>query len=215
MHDLIARALAAIRERHDPARRCLVAVAGPPAAGKSTFAADLVSALNARGPVEAVVVPMDGFHLDNVQLARLGLMQRKGAANTFDVDGFRSLLERIRATHERPVYFPVFDRAADQAVAGAGVVLPSTGIVVVEGNYLLLDEHPWNGLASLFDVEIYLDVPLDCLERRLIRRWLDHGHDQEAAARRAHSNDIPNARHVASRLRSGPGLIRLAQGQPA
>ena len=214
MHDPIERAFAAIRERHDPIGRSLVAVAGPPAAGKSTFSVELASVLNAHGPAEAVVVPMDGFHLDNMQLDRLGLMPRKGAANTFDFDGFRSLLERIRATRDRPIYFPIFDRAADQAVAGAGVVLPSTRIAVVEGNYLLLDEHPWSGLAPLFDVEIYLDVSLDCLERRLIRRWLDHGHDHEAAARRAHSNDFPNARHVASSVRSGPGLVRIEHGQP-
>jgi pantothenate kinase len=210
MKDRIDLVLGEIRLRRQSNKRLLVAVSGPPATGKSTFSEMLLEALTQIDGQEtaACVVPMDGFHLDNSQLDRLGLRARKGAPSTFDFDGFHSLLERIRATR-RPVYYPVFDRARDLAVAGAGVVLPETEIVIVEGNYLMLDDDPWAALAPLFDLEIFLDTPATLLEKRLIQRWLDHGHDPEAARNRAQSNDIPNAERVLASIRRSPNAMVL------
>ena len=210
MKDRIDRALAEIRQRHRKDDRLLVAVSGPPATGKSTFSEMLLEALTQidSQATTACVVPMDGFHLDNSQLDRLGLRARKGAPSTFDVDGFHSLLERIRATR-KPVYYPVFDRVRDLAITGAGVVLPETEIVIVEGNYLMLDEDPWTALAPLFDLEIFLDTPSSLLEKRLVQRWLDHGHDPEAALDRARSNDIPNAERVLGSIRRSPNTMVL------
>jgi fructokinase len=185
--------VARIRATPSRGRRRLVAIAGAPASGKSTLAASLTEALRAAG--EAVEnVPMDGFHLDNRLLDGMGLRARKGAPETFDAEGFRVLVERLKA--EERVYFPLFDRGQDQAIAGAGVVPASCRLVVIEGNYLLFDEAPWAALASLWDLSIWIDTPEALVRARCIRRWLDHGHSEAAAITRAEGNDLRNARRV-------------------
>ncbi|TCP41826.1 nucleoside/nucleotide kinase family protein [Rhodovulum marinum] len=189
-----ATALAARIAALSPAApRRLVAIAGPPGAGKSTLAAAVTAALAARGE-QAVLLPMDGFHLDNRLLEPRGLLPRKGAPETFDFEGFAAMLTRVRS--EARVILPVFDRARDIAIAGAAEIAPETRIVVVEGNYLCLDEAPWRRLSALWDHSVFLDVPLAELERRLVQRWLDHGLAPDAARARALGNDIPNARRV-------------------
>lgn len=184
--------------------RFSLAIAGPPGAGKSTLAASLHDSLTARGD-SAAIVPMDGFHLDNSELNLLGLRARKGAPETFDLAGFDAMLARI--AHEDEVVIPVFDRALDLARAGAARVTAATRIRIVEGNYLLLDEPGWRDLARHFDLTVFLDVPEAELERRLVQRWLDHGHDAAAAQARALSNDIPNARRVMAGSRPADLII--------
>ena len=179
-----------IAERAAGKARFTVAIAGAPGAGKSTLAAGLVRALGER----AVVVPMDGFHLDNAVLEARGLTAVKGAPQTFDVTGFDALLARL--AREDAVAIPVFDRAADLSRAGAAIVSAATPIRIVEGNYLLIDRPDGRSLRRHFDLTIFLDVPEGELERRLVQRWLDHGHDPQAARSRALGNDIPNARLV-------------------
>ncbi|WEF22892.1 hypothetical protein [Paracoccus sp. S3-43] len=125
-------------------------MAGAPGSGKSTLAEALVARLD-----DAVLVPMDGFHLDDRVLSARGLLARKGAVETFDAEGFAVLVERL-ALRGTEVIFPVFDRSREIAVAGAGVVAPHHRIVVIEGNYLLLDAAPWNRLR--FDLTVWLDV---------------------------------------------------------
>lgn len=179
--------------------RILVAIAGPPGSGKSTLAEALHEALVAGGQA-AAIVGMDGFHFDNRILEARGLRPRKGAPETFDAAGFAHLLRRLKA-RETDVAIPVFDRDIEIARAGAAVVGAEARILLVEGNYLLLDEEPWSGLAPLFDMSIYLDVPAEELERRLVKRWLDHGLAQDEALARARDNDIPNALRVAGHRR--------------
>ena len=174
-------------------RRYLVAIAGPPASGKSTVAEALAKQLRARG-YSSVVVPMDGFHLDNAVLRARGLLERKGAPETFDLDGFQTLIEKLRAGGA--VAAPTFDRGLDRVVPGQCVVDAKDQIIVIEGNYLLLDEPGWRDLAALWDFSIFLDVPLPELENRLVERWVQNGHDPEAARTRAMSNDIPNANRI-------------------
>ncbi|MFK7994860.1 MAG: hypothetical protein AB8B87_12025 [Granulosicoccus sp.] len=193
--------------------RLMVGIAGAPASGKSTLAEWLVGCINDDLPADkpAVVVPMDGFHLDNDILDARGIRAVKGAPPTFDADGFKSLLQRLSApvseTDPHPgsiedktlsgsIYIPLFDRKMDLARCAAVAVEARHRIVVVEGNYLLLDRPVWRDLAQWFDLTVSLDVPLATLEERLIKRWLDHGFDREAATERALSNDIPNARVV-------------------
>lgn len=180
--------------------RLLVAIAGPPGAGKSTMAEYLHQQINQSAEGPAVIVPMDGFHLDNVILDARGLRQRKGSPATFDCEGFETLLKRLKNSNN-DVVIPIFDRGLDLARAGAAVVHSEHRILLVEGNYLLLDQDPWSRLAPLFDMSVFLDVPFAELERRLIQRWLDHGHDEVSARERALSNDIPNAQLVVSSSR--------------
>lgn len=183
----LARRVAAIRPK---ARRRLIAIAGAPASGKSTLAADLVAALGAT----ASLVPMDGFHLDNRLLDTRGLRSRKGAPQTFDAAGFVHLVRRLAVEDE--VVSPVFDRTRDIAIAGARAVGPDTETAVVEGNYLLLNQAPWSELQQHWDLSVMLDVSEEVLTRRLIQRWRDHGLDPELAEARARSNDLANALHI-------------------
>lgn len=173
--------------------RVLVAVAGAPGAGKSTIAEAMVRRLGAT----AALVPMDGFHLDNAILDARGRRFAKGSPDTFDTAGFEAMLLRLKSGGE--VILPVFDRYADLARGSARMVPPEARIAVVEGNYLLLGESPWDRLLPLWDLTVFLDVPEAELERRLIARWLHHGLTEEDARRRAFENDIPNARIVAGR----------------
>lgn len=172
--------------------RVVVALAGPPGAGKSTLSGCLLAALPAG---EAALVPMDGFHFDNAVLDRMGLRNRKGAPETFDCAGLKATLLRIRS-NEGDVAVPLFDREADLARAGAAIVPADARLILVEGNYLLLDRAPWSELAPLFDLTIVVDVPMAELERRLLARWTDLGHSEEAARAWVEGNDLPNARLV-------------------
>ncbi|HEV7310866.1 nucleoside triphosphate hydrolase [Ensifer sp.] len=188
-----------ILKRAADAARFVVAIAGPPGAGKSTLAEGLAEALVARGE-KAAVLPMDGFHMDNAVLEEKGLLPRKGAPETFDVRAFLSTIAAVRA-NDGEVLVPVFDRSRELAIASARIVASETRIVLVEGNYLLLDEAPWNGLEGAFDFTIFINPGVEELERRLLKRWFDHGYDEEAAKRKAFGNDIPNAHRVVDHQR--------------
>lgn len=196
------------RARNLPeSRRAMVALAGAPGSGKSTLAARLVDTLNASMPQDtrAVAIPMDGFHLDNAILEKREQLPVKGSPGTFDVAGFYSLLQRLRAPltaadmldeHSAAIYIPLFDRSMDLARMAAEQVGPQHRILIIEGNYLLLNRSPWSRLRELFDLRVMLDVPMSELEERLTQRWLEHGLDEMQAQQRALSNDIPNARLV-------------------
>ncbi len=171
--------------------RCLIAIAGAPASGKSTLAEALVTALG----VCAVLLPMDGFHLDDSILKARGLLPRKGAPETFDVAGLSNLIKRARTEEE--VFFPTFDRSREISLAGSGVINPEHRIVVAEGNYFFLPDGPWASLAGNFDNKIFLEVPEDTLKARLLDRWRRFGFSEEDAEAKALSNDLPNARLVA------------------
>jgi pantothenate kinase len=200
--------LAATIFRHAAGReRFLVAIAGPPGSGKSTLAERLLELL-AEAP--AALVAMDGFHFDNQVLKERGLLERKGAPETFDFDGFKSMLQRLKSLSD-DIAVPLFDREADLARAGAAVVKAGDRIVVVEGNYLLLDEAPWNELAGLFDYTVFLDVPRGALAHRLVQRWIDHGMPEEEARERAFSNDMVNAERVISAMIEPNLTIKFAQ----
>ena len=176
------------------ASRYLVALAGPPGAGKSYRGAQLCDAINQCLPGHAGLVPMDGYHFDNAVLGEQQLAI-KGAPHTFDVEGFRCDLERIRqAVH--PVAVPVFDRPLDLARAGGRLITLKQRIVIIEGNYLLLDRSPWRELRPLFDWTLFLEVDDDVLVNRLIKRWLEMGQDRAGALERTHYKDMLNAQLV-------------------
>ncbi|WP_333767648.1 nucleoside/nucleotide kinase family protein [Streptomyces sp. IBSBF 2435] len=180
-----------------PGRRALLGLAGAPAAGKSTLARRLVTGVNDRlGADTAAYVPMDGFHLANAQLDRLHLRDRKGAPETFDVDGYVVLLRRLRAERSNPVYAPDFDRRIDEPVA-AGLVIPaSAALVVTEGNYLADDGPGWAGVRDLLDELWYVETPRRLRERRLLRRHVRGGRSEREAREFIASSERLNARRV-------------------
>jgi len=177
-----------------PARgkRKVIGLVGGPASGKSTLAGELAGLIT-----NTQVVPMDGFHLDNSVLEPLGLLPRKGAPQTFDASGFLALVTRLR--EGGALTYPTFNRDIDAVVEGGGALPAECDTVIVEGNYLLLDETPWAGLGAHFDLTVFLDVPTNTLKARLVQRWLDQGLPHDAALARAESNDLPNAITVQER----------------
>jgi pantothenate kinase len=194
-----------IRGRAGVSERFVVALAGPPASGKSTVAAAIATMLPA-----AAVVPMDGFHFDDSVLRARGLSHRKGAPETFDYGGFASLLRRIRAG-EDDIAIPVFDRSMELSRAGAAIVGKHVRFVLVEGNYLLLDEEPWTGLAALFDFSVFFEVPQAELDRRLVERWREHGRQPEAARLWIDGNDLPNILRVMERRRAADLVVAVSE----
>lgn len=175
-------------------KRFIVAIAGPPGAGKSSLAEALLSLLTKK-TVQARIVPMDGFHLDNELLAHAKLTDRKGAPDTFDVAGFIHLMKRLVSLEDN-VVIPTFDRTKDLSIAGAQMVSINDRVLIVEGNYLLLKQQPWAQLKRFWDHTIFINPGIDVLEKRLINRWLEYGLEPEAAMLRALGNDIPNAHCV-------------------
>jgi pantothenate kinase len=179
--------------------RRLLGVTGAPGAGKSTVCAALVDALGER----VALVGMDGFHYANQELVRLGRRDRKGAPDTFDVDGYVALLRRLRTPSDRTVYGPVFDRDLEESIGSAVPVPPDTPLVLTEGNYLLVREQGWDAVRPCLDEVWYLDVPPEVRARRLLSRRLSHGHERRAAEDWVHTVDLPNGAVVeASRDRA-------------
>ena len=198
--DVPPEALARVRRLMAQRDRTVLGLVGPPGAGKSTLAAALQVAL---GDV-AQVVPMDGFHLANVELQRLGRAGRKGAPDTFDASGYAALLQRLRTQRaDEAVYAPEFRREIEEPVAGVIAVLPQTRLVITEGNYLLLDEGPWAGVAALLDETWYVTVDDGLRTDRLVRRHEHFGRSAQAAQDWVQGTDEPNARLIAAtRLRA-------------
>lgn len=188
--DLAKLVLAAPRK----GRRRVIALAGAPASGKSTLA-EALAALACGAGCRTQVVPMDGFHLPNAKLAKAGLLQCKGAPETFDKQGFRDLVARL--PNEPEVFFPTFDRARDTSIPDAGHLHQDCDTVIVEGNYLLYDAPVWRDLRAHWNLSVRLETPEGVLRRRLTGRWLAHGFSREQAELRAAENDLINARLVA------------------
>lgn len=203
----LAGALARARALADVGDRRLLGIAGPPGAGKSTVAEEVVAALGER----AVLVPMDGFHLAHAELVRLGRAERKGAPDTFDATGFVALLRRLRA--QRPgdglVDAPRFDRSIEEPVAGAVTVAADVPLVVVEGNYLLHDEGPWGEVTALLDERWYLEVDEAVRVERLVARHVAFGKEPVAARTWTLGPDQRNAELVARGRDRADVVVRL------
>ena len=190
----------------DASARRLVAIAGAPGSGKSTVADLLLARLAASG-TPASILPMDGFHFDDAVLQGRGLLARKGAPSTFDVGGLRHALLRLRANEEDAVAVPVFDRALEISRASARLVPSTTRIVLVEGNYLLLDVPPWDVLRDAFDVTVMVTASDAVLRERLIARWRFYGLSPEQIDAKVEANDLPNGRHVVAASRPADHVI--------
>lgn len=187
-------------------RRRLLGIAGAPGAGKSVLAASLAGL----GP-EVAVVGMDGWHLANSTLDRLGRRERKGAPDTFDAAGYVAFLRRVRS-RESTVWAPEYRRSVEEAIGGATEVGPGVALLVTEGNYLLLDAPPWDGVRPLLD-ETWFVAPDEALRReRLIARHERHGRSHAEAVARADGSDAANAALVAA---TGDRADRVVVDPPA
>ncbi len=192
--------------------RVIVGVAGAPASGKSTTASKLVNTLNAQQPGSAAVLPMDGYHFDDMVLNARGHRDRKGAPHTFDVAGFAHTLARLRANTEAEVAVPVFDRSLEIARAGARIIRRTVSYVVAEGNYLLLAEEPWSELADLFDITVFVETDETELRRRLRQRWAHLPTDE--ADKKVNQNDLPNARLIQETSRAADYVLSVDADLP-
>lgn len=203
-----ARSLGASGERR------VLGIAGAPGSGKSTLTDALLAGLRSEPPAGLAAdwvahLPMDGYHLADDQLVRLGLRDRKGAPETFDVDGYVATLERIRAGGPRPVYVPGFERELEQPIAAALVVLPEADLVVTEGNYLLLDGGGWEHVRRALDEIWFVDVDQDVRLERLIARHVRFGKSPEAAFEWVHRSDEANARLVEAARAHADLVVRV------
>ena len=197
----IAGLAALVAERAQGGGRVIAALAGAPGSGKSTVAERLCDALNARAPGTAAVLPMDGYHYDDLHLVPAGLRPRKGAPETFDVGGLYHTLKRLRARDEAFVAVPVFDRDIEIARAGARMIPAEVPVIIAEGNYLLLGQEPWARLRPMFDVAVLVDVPEPVLHARLTALWRHYDLTPDEIAWKLDGNDLPNGRFVMAESR--------------
>ncbi|MDF0528572.1 nucleoside/nucleotide kinase family protein [Tsukamurella sp. 8F] len=216
MLDTLPDAVAAARALVLPDRPVVLGICGAPGAGKTTLAEALVGALAAEppagiGPDRAVHVPMDGFHLADAELLRLGRLGRKGAPDTFDADGYAALLRRlVDPDRSRTAYAPAFERTLEQPLAGAIPIEPACRIVVTEGNYLLLDDEVWAPVRAALD-EVWFVVVDDAIRReRLVRRHIRFGKTPDAAWAWVREVDEPNARRVAAAAMRADRVVAAA-----
>jgi len=208
----LARQVVSAAGRAGAGRRYLLGIAGPPAAGKSTFAARLCAALNRLDADLAGVAPMDGFHRTTSELTATGEFERKGQPRTFEVAGFTTRLRALRrSVPDTPVGWPVYDREIHDPVPD-GVVFRGQRIVVVEGNYLLLDAPGWRDVRSLLDECWYLDAGAESIEGRLYERHRAGGKTTAVARARIANNDLPNAVLVAG-TRERADLVLTPRGE--
>jgi pantothenate kinase len=199
--DTTAASLAPLLARLRPGEagtRVVLGVAGAPGAGKSTLAQAVVAALRGSGRAEAAYVPLDGFHLADAELARQGLLERKGAPETFDGWGYAALLRRLRERPDHVVYAPGFERTLEQPLAGALAVDPRADVVVTEGNYLLLDRPAWRAARAELDEVWFVRVPGPVRLARLHERHVRFGKTPAQAHAWMEAVDEPNARLVAA-----------------
>ena len=196
----------------DAPERLVVGLVGAPGSGKSTISEQLETALKAAG-IFAGLVAMDGFHLSNTVLDELGRRNRKGAPDTFDVEGYLMTLDRVRADGAPQILVPVYRRDLHEPVA-AGSLVSGTGVVITEGNYLALETRGWGAARERIDLLIHIDVPEEVLVLRLLNRREDFGMNPLAAGHWVRTVDLPNARLIATSVHRCDEVWREPEDEP-
>ena len=193
--------------------RLIVGIVGYPGAGKSTLAGGLVDALNCLLPAwqRAQIVPMDGYHLPNETLDKLGLRPLKGIPATFDPEGFAELLTKIRQIPLQVVKAPAFDRTIDSLIEDAIEIGENVKVVVTEGNYLLLDQGKWSNIAPMLDDSWFLDASMEAIRPRLIARHVAGGRSPDEAVEKVESTDLPNARLIEKSRTRARAIVTATQ----
>lgn len=190
--ELVTRARALVHDARSGGGRRLLGIAGPPGAGKSTLATALVEALGE----DAAYLPMDGYHLAQAELVRLGRADRKGAPDTFDGAGFVAFLRRLREQAPEVAYAPAFERALEEPIAGAIPIPADVPLIVAEGNYLLLDDAPWTGVRALLDEAWFVELDPAVRVERLVERHVRFGRTPGEAHAWVMRSDEANARLI-------------------
>jgi pantothenate kinase len=188
--------------------RIIIGLAGPPASGKSTLAQSIVDELNRRNGRVAVVLPMDGFHLSSFQLHEQDIAQIKGAPETFDVDGLIATLSRVRLPMRTTVYVPDYIRTMHEPIAASIAIKDQTKVVIVEGNYLLLQSPGWRDVRQYLDQAWFLNVDWDVCRERLVARQVAGGRSPDEAREWVDRSDKANYDLIVSGSKThGVGLI--------
>lgn len=191
MNELVDRLLT----RAPNGNRFMLGIIGYPGSGKSTLAQRLVENINRRFERQppAVLLPMDGFHLQNDELERRQLLSWKGIPETFDGQGFVALVKKLRQHPDKQASAPLFDRSKEASIPGAISIEPAHQLLIIEGNYLLYEKPPWNEIAGILDETWFLDCELETIKERLLQRHIQCGRSPQQAEAKMRSTDLPNA----------------------
>lgn len=199
-----------LRETSDT--RILIGIVGKPGAGKSTVTSKLRELLPKE---ETTILSQDGYHLSNAQLKNLGRSDRKGAPDTFDPISFTQLLKRVATDLESDIYFPIFHREIEESIAAEGVITSKSKIVLVEGNYLLLETHGWHEVATQLHETWYLNIDDEIRLKRLVARHIEYGKDPDFAHEWAHGTDEVNARLIEATKVRADAFLAMSEDEPA
>jgi pantothenate kinase len=187
--------------------RTLIGIVGKPGAGKSTVVEEIQKRFDSS---KVSIIPMDGFHLSNEELISLGRRERKGAPDTFDVEGFTSLIMRVKQIKNEDLAFPIFHREIEASVENEGIVSKESRVVVIEGNYLFSTEHNWDQVYPLLDHTWFIEIDDEVRIERLIARHIRYGKTPEEAEAWSRGSDEVNARFITSTAHRAENRIKLA-----
>ena len=204
----MAAALRRALELTNTQQRYLLGIAGKPGAGKSTFTEFLKSQIASQS---IAILPMDGFHMSNEKLVELGRRDRKGAPDTFEIEQFANTLQEVKSGHGQSIRFPVFDRESESSIQDAGLIAPNTTLVVVEGNYLLLEQGEWRSVRTIFDETWYLETPEELRLERLIARHIRYGKTPQEARTWALGSDETNAQIIGATANLADYIVELSE----
>ena len=186
--------------------RSLIGIVGKPGAGKSTVVEEIEKRYK---PNEVSIIPMDGFHLSNEELIELGRRDRKGAPDTFDVEGFISLIKKVKHESQVDHKFPIFHREIEASVSDEGAVPKESKVVVIEGNYLFSEDHNWSGVFPLLDHTWFIEIDDEVRIERLIARHIRYGKTPEEAENWSRGSDETNARFIELTAHRASNIIKL------
>ena len=188
--------------------RFILGLTGAPAAGKSTLAENLCTRWNDKHQNTAIIVPMDGYHLSNEQLKEAGTLHLKGVPKTFDAVGFVNKIRKIKNEPNKIHYCPLFDRSIEASIQDEIRVLPTHTMIIVEGNYLLLESEPWASLREHFDEVWFIEADAEALAQRLLERHQSAGKNTQEAQEKMNSTDLPNAELIGNTRSRATRIVR-------